>query len=114
MPTILYNPQCSTCRNTLALMEEQGCTPEIIEYLKNPPTHAELRSILKKLGLPARALLRTKEAAYQELGLDNPALTEDQLIDVMVTTPRLIERPVVISEGKAVIGRPPERVLEIL
>ena len=112
--TILHNPRCSKSRQTLALLEENGVQPTIVEYLKTPPSAGEIVDILAKLNLEPRGLMRTKEAEYKEQGLDNADLTADQLIDAMVATPKLIERPVVLANGKAAIGRPPEQVLDIL
>lgn len=111
---IFHNPRCSKSRQTLELIHERGIEPDIIRYLETPPTAQELASILALLGLEPRALMRTKEKEYRELGLDDPGLTRDQLIDAMVTTPKLIERPIVLANGKAAIGRPPEAVLDIL
>ena len=111
---IFHNPRCSKSRQTLQLLEEQGVEPEVVEYLKTPPDKATLNRILKMLGLEPRQLMRTKEKEYKEQGLDNPDLSRDQLIDAMIATPKLIERPIVIKNGKAAIGRPPESVLEIL
>ncbi len=111
---IYHNPRCSKSRQTLQLLQEQGIEPEVVEYLKTPPDQATLRRILKLLGLEPRQLMRTKEAEYIAQGLDNPALSNDQLIDAMIATPKLIERPIVIKNGQAAIGRPPEKVLEIL
>ncbi len=111
---IYHNPRCSKSRQTLQLLQEQGIEPEVVEYLKTPPDQATLRRILKLLGLEPRQLMRTKEAEYIAQGLDNPALSNDQLIDAMIATPKLIERPIVIKNGQATIGRPPEKVLEIL
>lgn len=111
---IFHNPRCSKSRQTLELIHERGIEPDIIRYLETPPTAQELASILALLGLEPRALMRTKEKDYRELGLDDPGLTRDQLIDAMVTTPKLIERPIVLANGKAAIGRPPEAVLDIL
>ncbi|RKF18054.1 arsenate reductase (glutaredoxin) [Alginatibacterium sediminis] len=111
---IYHNPRCSKSRQTLALLEEQGVTAEIIKYLDTPPSKAELKSVLKALGLSARQLMRTKETEYSEQGLSNPELTEEQLIDAMLATPKLIERPIVTNGDKAAIGRPPEQVLEII
>ncbi|MCG8427758.1 MAG: arsenate reductase (glutaredoxin), partial [Chromatiales bacterium] len=88
--------------------------PEITEYLKTPPDKATLEQILDMLGLEPRELMRTKEAEYKEQGLDNPELSRDQLIQAMIDTPKLIERPIVIKDGKAAIGRPPEKILDIL
>lgn len=114
MITIYHNPRCSKSRQALELLEARGATPEVVRYLETPPDAATLRRLLKLLGLPARALLRAGEEEYRELGLDDPALTEAQLVDAMVRHPRLIERPVVVSGNRAVIGRPPEKVLELL
>lgn len=112
--SIYHNPRCSKSRATLALLDQQGNQVDVVEYLKTPPSAAELEQILDMLGLEARELMRTKEAEYREAGLDNPDLTRAQLIDAMVKYPKLIERPIVIKDGKAALGRPPERVLEIL
>lgn len=111
---IYHNPRCSKSRETLALLQAQGHQPQVVEYLKDTPNTAELRDILASLGIPARDLLRTKEDEYKTLGLDNPALTEDDIIAAMVAHPKLIERPIVVKGTQARIGRPPEQVLEIL
>jgi arsenate reductase len=111
---IYHNPRCSKSRATLELLEAQGVKPKVIEYLKTPPSAAELKAILKKLGLSPRDLVRNGEALYAELGLKDRQLSDDQLITLMVANPILIERPIVVSGGKAAIGRPPEKVLEIL
>lgn len=111
---IFHNPRCSKSRATLALLQEKGIEPEIRLYLEQPPTEDELRSILKLLGRPARELIRKGEAEYREQGLANPDLDDDALIAAMVRTPKLIERPIVLANGKAAVGRPPESVLEIL
>ena len=111
---IFHNPRCSKSRQTLELLTERGVEPEIIRYLETPPTAQELEHILDLLGLEPRQLMRTKEPEYKALGLDNPELTRALLIQAMVTTPKLIERPIVLANGKAAIGRPPERVLDIL
>ena len=111
---IFHNPRCSKSRATLALLQERGIDPEIRLYLENPPDAAQLRSILGKLGLAARDLVRKGEAEFRELGLSDPSLTEDQLIAAMAANPRLIERPIVLAGDRAAIGRPPEAVLEIL
>ena len=112
--TIYHNPRCSKSRQTLQLLQEQGIEPEIIEYLQTPPDKSRLREILKLLGLKPRELMRTKEAAYQEAKLDNGKLSDDQLIDAMIKQPLLIERPIVVANGRAALGRPPENVLRIL
>jgi len=111
---ILHNPRCSKSRATLALLQDRGLDPEITLYLEDPPDAEELRMILQKLGITARKLLRTGEAEYRELGLADPSLTEDRLIAAMSANPKLIERPIVLTNGRAAIGRPPESVLEIL
>ena len=112
--TIYHNPKCSKSRQTLELLREQGITPDIVEYLKSPPTSEQLQEILSQLGFAPRDLMRKKEDIYSESALDNPSLTDAELIDFMVKNPILIERPIVIANGKAAIGRPPENVLEIL
>ncbi len=111
---ILHNPRCSKSRQTLALLEEKGIEPDIIKYLDTPPTEAELKAILTKLELSARDLLRKGEDEYKALNLKDPALSEDELIAAMVAHPKLIERPIVINQDKAKVGRPPESVLDIL
>lgn len=111
---IYHNPRCSKSRQTLELVQQQGVEPEIIEYLKEPPSVEELEKILDMLGMEPRDLMRRKEKEYKELGLDDPTLGRDALIQAMVDHPKLIERPIVINKGKAAIGRPPESVLEIL
>jgi arsenate reductase len=111
---IFHNPRCSKSRATLALLQEHGLEPEITLYLDNPPDAWELRSILDKLGLTARQLMRTGEAEFRELGLSDQSLSEQALIVAMAANPRLIERPIVLANGKAAIGRPPEAVLDIL
>ena len=110
--TIYHNPRCSKSRATLALMQEKGATPEIVEYLTDPPSADELKRILAMLGMKPRELMRSKEA--KEAGLDDPNLSDDALIAGMVANPIVIERPIVVSGGNARIGRPPESVLEIV
>lgn len=111
---IYHNPRCSKSRQTLELLRSRGIEPQIREYLKQPPSPAELEHLLAALGLPARQLLRTKEDDYKTLQLDNPALSEADLIQAMSQQPKLIERPIVICQEQARIGRPPEAVLEII
>lgn len=111
---IYHNPRCSKSRQTLTLLQDKGIEPTVVEYLKETPSVTELKSVLKKLGISARDLLRTKEADYKEQGLNNDALSDDQVIKAMISYPKLIERPIVINGDKARIGRPPEQVLEIL
>ena len=112
--TIYFNPQCSKCRLTLDLLETRGQQPEIIEYLESPPDAATLESILDMLGLEPRDLMRTFEKEYTQAGLDNPVLSRAELIDAMISYPRLIQRPIVVKNGKAAIGRPPEKGIDIL
>ncbi len=115
MTTIYHNPRCSKSRQTLAILEEHGEEPEIVKYLETPPTEDELRKIVRMLGLSSpRELMRRKEKEYKELGLDDESLSDDDLIRAMAAHPRLIERPIVIKDGKAALGRPPEKIIEIL
>jgi arsenate reductase (glutaredoxin) len=111
---IYHNPRCTKSRETLSLLEGRGIQPRIIEYLKTPPSAAELKALLAKLRLKPRELMRKKEAVYAELGLDDPKLTDDALIKAMVANPILIERPIVVSGNKAALGRPPEAALAVL
>ena len=111
---IYHNPRCSKSRQTLNLLQEQGVEMEVVEYLKTPPTEAELKQVVQQLGIKPRALLRKTEAEYKELGLAKAELSDDEIIQVMCTHPKLIERPIVINNGQAKIGRPPEAVLEII
>lgn len=111
---ILHNPRCSKSRATLALLQQQGVEPEIELYLESPPDAAELRSILNKLGKTPRELMRKGETEYREQGLKDESLSDDELIRAMLATPKLIERPIVLANGRAAIGRPPESVLDIL
>lgn len=110
--TIYHNPRCSKSRETLKLIEDKGVAPVIVDYLKTPPSPAELTRILALLGKSPRDILRKKEAA--EAGLDPTALSDDQLIHAMVAHPAVIERPIVVAGDKAALGRPPESVLAIL
>jgi arsenate reductase len=114
MATIYHNPRCSKSRETLKLLQEKGIEPDIILYLDTPPNAKILSAVLKKLGLKPRELMRRKEAEYKAQGLDNDSLSDAQLIQAMVDTPKLIERPIVVNGSKAALGRPPEQVLEIL
>ena len=111
---LLHNPRCSKSRETLKLIEARGVEPRIVEYLKTPPSSVELKAILKKLGLKPQDIVRKGEALYAELGLKDRKLDDDALIALLVKHPVLIERPIVVAGGKAVIGRPPESVLKIL
>jgi arsenate reductase len=110
--TIYHNPRCMKSRETLGLLEQRGVEPRIIEYLKTPPSEAELKRILSRLGMSARQLVRRKEA--KEAGIDVDALSEAALIGAMVKHPAAIERPIVVNGDKVALGRPPENVLAIL
>lgn len=112
--TIYHNPRCSKSRQTLALLEEKNIEPEIVLYLETPPSTDELTDLLAKLGMSARELLRKGEGAYKENNLSNPDLSDAELIKAMHDHPKLIERPIVVANDKAALGRPPEQVLEIL
>ncbi len=112
--TIYHNPRCSKSRQTLALIEQQGIVPHVIRYLDTSPSAAELQAIINLLNISPRQLMRRKEAEYQLLQLDDDARTDADLIQAIVETPKLMERPVVLANGKAIIGRPPENVLKIL
>ncbi|WP_304545912.1 arsenate reductase (glutaredoxin) [Sulfurimonas microaerophilic] len=111
--TIWHNPRCSKSRQALSLVEENGCEKEIVKYLEETPTKDEIKNVLSMLGVSAREMMRTKEDIYKELDLKNEN-DEEKLIDAMVANPKLIERPIVIKNGKAVIARPPEKALELL
>jgi len=112
--TIYHNPRCSKSRQTLELLQDRNIDADIIEYLETPPSKSELAQLLDLLGLEPRQLMRTKEAEYKVLGLDDESLSRDALLEAMVANPKLIERPIVVHNGKAAIGRPPETVLDIL
>lgn len=112
--TIYHNPRCSKSRQTLNILQERDIDPDIVEYLNTPPDAGQLAAILDLLGLEPRELMRSGESAYKQLNLDNEELSRDELIAAMVENPILIERPIVVSDRGARIGRPPESVLEIL
>jgi arsenate reductase len=112
--SIYHNPRCSKSRQTLQLLEERGIHPTIVLYLEHPPAGAQLRTLLKKLGIGARELLRRGESEYAERNLGDTGLSDAALIDAMVACPKLIERPIVVRGERAVIGRPPENVLGLL
>ena len=114
MITIYHNPRCSKSRTTLGLIENSGTTPTIVDYLKIPPSKAELIEILDKLGLGPRDIMRKGEEAYKENQLGNTSLSDDALLDAMVKHPKLIERPIVVKGKQAILGRPPENVLALL
>ncbi len=112
---IYHNPRCSKSRETLALLEENKVTPEVVKYLEQPLTVELLKTLFAQLGLPqVRDMMRTKESLYKELNLADDSVSDEQLFSVMVEHPKLIERPIVVANGKARLGRPPEQVLEIL
>lgn len=112
--TLYHNPRCSKSRGALELLEQRGLNPTVIRYLETPPSATELKQILARLGIGPRQLLRSGEEEYKTLNLADPALTNAQIIDAMVAHPKLIERPILVAGDVAVIGRPPEKVLEIL
>jgi len=112
--TLYHNPRCSKSRSTLQLLEDRGVQPTLVRYLETPPNAEQLCDLLSKLGISARQLLRTGEDEYRELNLANTALSDADLIDAMAAHPRLIERPILVAGNRAVIGRPPENVLELL
>ena len=112
--SILHNPRCSKSRQALHILREKGVEPNIIEYLNTPPSEQAMDNILRLMGKEPREVMRRKEPEYREQELDNPDLTREQLIAAMVATPKLIERPIVVGNGKAALGRPPEDVLKVL
>jgi len=111
--TLLHNPRCSKSREALKILEENGIDAEIVKYLETPPTKEDIKNILKMLGINARDLMRTKEDIYKELKLKD-VTDEEALINAMAEHPKLIERPIVIKDGKAVIGRPPSKIVDFL
>ena len=111
---IYHNPNCSKSRATLALLEENDVSPEIVYYLETPPSRDELKSLLTKLGLGIRDLVRSNEAEFGELGLDNEALSEEIIFDYVTEHPNLMQRPIVVKGERAIIGRPPENVLDLI
>ena len=112
--TIYHNPGCGTSRNTLQYLRDQGLAPKVVEYLKTPPDRATLQSLLKKMNMKPGDLLRRKGDVYESLGLGAPGVTDDRILDAMAANPILIERPIVIRGDRAVVGRPPENVLDLL
>jgi len=112
--TIYHNPRCSKSRQTLQLLRDRGIEPTIVEYLKQPLSAAQIKHLLAMLQMSPRELMRDKEADYTALNLADPKLSEDALIEAMAEHPQLMERPIVVAEERATLGRPPERVLEIL
>lgn len=114
MFTIYHNPRCSKSRQTLQLLEQAGVQPEVVLYLEQTPNASQLGEIIHKLGISPRHLLRKGEDAYKEQNLSDDSLSDQQLIDAMVTSPKLIERPIVVKGDKAVLGRPPENIQSLL
>ena len=112
--TIYHNPACGTSRNTLAMIRKSGEAPEVIEYLKTPPSRARLTELIQAMGIPVRALLREKGTPYAELGLADPKWSDDQLIDFMLAHPILINRPIVVTPKGVRLCRPSEAVLDLL
>ena len=112
--TLYHNPRCSKSRQTLQILRDRGIEPEILEYLKTPPDALTLSAILDRLGMGPRDLMRVKEKEYREHGLDDPSLSREALIAAMVDHPILIERPIVLKDSRAALGRPPEGVVDIL
>ncbi|WP_298870989.1 arsenate reductase (glutaredoxin) [uncultured Psychrobacter sp.] len=113
-PMIFHNPKCGTSRNTLAIMQASGETPDVVEYLKTPPSREYLVELLALMHITPRELIRSKENIHAELGLDNPTLSDAQLIDAMIAHPILINRPIVVTNKGAALCRPSERVFELL
>ena len=111
--TLWHNPRCSKSRNAAALLKEKGVEAEVVKYLDTPPGKEEIKELLKMLGITARELMRTKETIYKELGLKEVD-DEEKLMEAMAENPKLIERPIVIKDGKAAIGRPIENIIELL
>ena len=111
---IYHNPKCSKCRLTMDILNDKGVNTSVVEYLKTPPNSEELTEILDLLGIEPRELMRKHETPYKENNLDNAELSRDQLIQAMIDNPILIERPIIINGKKATIGRPPEKVFDIL
>lgn len=114
MITIYHNPRCSKSRQTLSILQEKGIEPQVVDYLETPPSAATLKALLKKLDMSPRELLRKGEDAYKDNNLADTSLSDDQLIEFMLLYPKLIERPIVVKGDKAVLGRPPENVLELI
>lgn len=111
---IYHNSRCSKSRGTLELLQARGFEPDVVNYLDTPPSAEELKTLLHLLGMTPRQLLRSGEAEYKELALADPALDDEAIVQAMVAHPKLIERPIVVADGKAALGRPPEAVLAIL
>lgn len=113
-PLIFHNPKCSNSRHALAIIQASGESPEVIEYLKTPPSRDYLVELLAKMNIAPRELLRSKESISDDLGLDNPALSDDEIIDAMIAHPILINRPIVVTDNGAALCRPLERIFGLL
>lgn len=111
---IFHNPRCSKSREALALLQQHGAQPEVIDYLKTPPSLMQLQALQRLLGLPARELLRSGEEAYRELGLADASLSDEQVLQAIAAHPQLLQRPIVLHQGRALIARPPQRLLDLL
>ena len=111
---IYHNPSCRKSRETLQILHDRECAPEIIEYLEEPPSPEELKALVGMLGVSARDLLRTTEPVYRDAELDDDSLSEDEIIEAICEYPALLQRPIVVSGNRAVIGRPPVKVLDII
>lgn len=112
--TVYHNPRCSKSRAAMEYLEENGIEADVIEYMDSPPDAEDLKKLLSMLGMTPRELMRKHEKVFKEAGLDDPTFTDDELIEAMVQCPSLIERPIVVNNGKAVLARPPEAVMDIL
>jgi len=112
--TLYHNPRCAKSREALKLLHQHGVEPRIVEYLKTPPDRQELAALVKALGIRPRDLLRTKEPEYRDAGLDDPALSDNQILAAMVKHPKLIERPIAVKGKRAALGRPPTNLLKLL
>lgn len=111
---IYHNPRCSKSRAAMEFLEEKGINAEVIKYMDNPPDEAAIKELLDMLGLKPREIMRKHESVFKEAGLDDPTFTDEELIEAMAQCPSLIERPIVVNKGKAVIARPPENILDII
>ena len=112
--TIYHNPRCSKSREALALLREHQTAPRVVAYLDTPPSVVELKNLVRLLGISARDLIRTGEPEYREMGLSDPTMDDDALLEVMAKHPRLIQRPIIVHGDRAIIGRPPHKVLDLL
>lgn len=113
-PIIYHNPACGTSRNVLGILEDRGLKPKVVLYLKNPPSRDEIKALVQKMGVPLRAILREKGTPFEELGLGNPAVSDDELLDAIEKHPILLNRPIVVTNKGAKLCRPKETVLDLL